>query len=168
MNRKIIIMVLASILVTLQLGVNAQKFNRGQRDADNRPRQDMQKMNKGQMDATCLPGLTDEQKEKAKTFKVEFLKKITPYQDQIAEKRAHVRSLSNQENPEMDKINSTIDEISDLRAEIMKAKAAHHQDIRNILTEEQRILFDSKRHHRSHQKGGCMSGKARVNPSVWP
>jgi hypothetical protein len=44
----------------------------------------------------------------------------------------------------MDKINSTIDEMADLRADLMKEREAHLQDVKSQLNDEQKAWFDSR------------------------
>ncbi|MDX1586158.1 MAG: Spy/CpxP family protein refolding chaperone [Balneolaceae bacterium] len=92
----------------------------------------------------ALPGLTDEQKEQIREVMLETRKEMLPIQNQVREKRAQLRTLRTSENADMKAINSMVDEISGLRAGMMKTRLASEQEIRNLLTEEQRIIFDSR------------------------
>ena len=63
---------------------------------------------------------------------------------------------------EIHRLNKTIEEIGTIKTTMMKKRAQHKQDIRNLLTEEQRVMFDmhsSKMHNKHkgnmHHKGGC-------------
>jgi len=91
-----------------------------------------------------LPDLSDEQVAKIKTLRIEMMKQITPLKAQMKEKMAHLNTLSIAEKPDMKAINSTIDEIGDLRVQMMKIHAKFRQDVRALLTAEQRVMFDSK------------------------
>ena len=51
-------------------------------------------------------------------------------------------------------INKTIDEIGALQIQMMKEREAHHQQIRSILAEKQRVIFDS-RGGKGFHKGSC-------------
>ena len=61
----------------------------------------------------------------------------------MQEKRAKLQTLRTAKNVDMKAINNLIDEKAMLKADQMKARAAHHQEIRSLLTDEQRIIFDS-------------------------
>lgn len=91
-----------------------------------------------------ITGLTDDQKEKIDKIHLNLSKQILPIQNQLDEKKAHLKTLNSAEKPDMAKINATIDEIGGLKTDIMKKRVAARQDIRAQLTEEQRIEFDSR------------------------
>ncbi len=91
-----------------------------------------------------LPDLTDEQVAKIKTLRVEMMKKTNPLQAQIKEKQAHLNTLSIAASPDMKAINKTVEEIGDLRTQIMKIRMQFRQDVRALLTADQRVIFDSK------------------------
>ena len=109
-----------------------------------------------------IPDLTDTQKEKMKTFRTKHLKNITTLRNQMVEKRSKLRTLQTTDNADMNAINSTIDEISALRAKMQKERAKHHQDIRSILTENQRVYFDARGFGRGRGNGmGPGNGRGR-------
>ncbi|MDD5572129.1 MAG: periplasmic heavy metal sensor [Bacteroidales bacterium] len=86
--------------------------------------------------------LTPEQKTKMKDLKVAKMKETLPIKNQLGEKKAHLRTLSTSAKPDMIEINKTIDEIGALHTQLMKKNAAHQQEVRKILTDDQRIIFD--------------------------
>ena len=108
-----------------------------------------------------LPDLTEQQKEQLKKIRTANMKEILPIRNTVAEKKAHLRSLQSAEKAEMNKINSTIDEISTLKTKIAKLRAENHQKVREILTDDQRIIFDSKPKGKSahHRMGKGKNGK---------
>ena len=55
--------------------------------------------------------------------------------------------------PNMSDVNTIIDEMESARAAWMKENAAHMAEVRNILTEEQRVIFDSRRMNRPMMRG---------------
>ncbi len=90
-----------------------------------------------------LPDLSDDQIAKIKAYRLEMMKEVTPLKAQIKEKKAHLQVLSIAEEPDMKAINATIDEISKLQAKLMKTMAQFRQNVRAILTVDQRIVFDN-------------------------
>jgi len=111
----------------------------------------------GRMHGVCnLPDMTEDQKNKIHALKIAHTKEITPLKNELAEKRARKRSLSTVDKPDMAAINKVIDEMSAIRGEMMKKKAAHFQEIRKVLNDEQRVVFDAHAHkmEQGKHKGG--------------
>jgi Spy/CpxP family protein refolding chaperone len=92
-----------------------------------------------------IPDLSDKQEEQLKAIHMKMMKENLPVSNKIKEKEARLNTLKSADKVDMAAINTTIDEISDLRAELAKGHAAKEQEIRKLLTEEQRIFFDSHR-----------------------
>jgi Spy/CpxP family protein refolding chaperone len=69
----------------------------------------------------------------------------------LGEKKARLRTLSTGVKVDMDKINRVIEDFGEMRTEMMKMRAQHRQDIRELLTDEQRVMFDL--HHPGHHDG---------------
>jgi Spy/CpxP family protein refolding chaperone len=103
----------------------------------------------------AMLNLTDEQFEQIKVLRLENQKKRLPVRNEIGEKKARLKTLTIADKVEMKAINRIIDDIAKLMAKQMKSKTAHHQAIRLLLTDEQRIKFDVMKHHRG-QKGKRM------------
>ncbi len=91
-----------------------------------------------------IPDLTDEQQESINELRTVHLKKANLLRAQIQEKRAQLNTLRLGDKPDMDEINRTIDETTDLRAELMKEREAHHQAIRAQLNDDQKVWFDNR------------------------
>ncbi len=100
-----------------------------------------------------IPDLTDTQKDKIESFRTNHLKNMTTMRNQMFEKRTKLRTLQTADNVNMVAVNSTIDEMSALRAKMQKERANHHQDIRSILTDDQRVYFDARGFGRGRGKG---------------
>jgi Spy/CpxP family protein refolding chaperone len=90
-----------------------------------------------------IPDLSDEQKEKIKGMMVESRKKIQPIENELGEKGAKLHTLSTSESPERKALESLTKEIGSLQTEILLIRTLHKQDVRSILNEEQRLVFDS-------------------------
>jgi Spy/CpxP family protein refolding chaperone len=86
--------------------------------------------------------LSDEQKTSIEALKLTHQKKMLPLKNELNEKKARMKTLQTAETPDMKAINSLIDEMGAIKTKIAKEKATQHQDIRKLLTEEQRIKFD--------------------------
>lgn len=109
-----------------------------------------------------IPDITPEQETKINALRSAHLKDKLTYQNQLDEKFARLRTLQSSDNVDMKSINKTIDEISAIQSDILKGRAQHIQDVRNLLTDDQKVYFDSFRrgggpgmgHGRGHGYGG--------------
>jgi len=99
-----------------------------------------------------LPNLTDEQKEKMAELRTENMKVLLEKRNLVHEKMAKLQTLQTADKADMKAINALIDEIAEVKADMAKQRAAHRQQIRSLLTDEQRVIFDS-RPHRGHRAG---------------
>ena len=90
--------------------------------------------------------LTDEQTSQLKELRTKFMKEVLPLRNELQEKHAQLRTLSTGDNVDMNKVNQTIDQIGAITTKLMKQRAAHRQEVRKILTEDQRVKFDSMPH----------------------
>lgn len=100
---------------------------------------------------SMIRDLTEEQTEQMKELRVEHWKAVQPLRNQIGEKRARLRTLSTSDKVDMAGINRVIEDIGKMRTQMMKERARHRQDVRELLTEEQRVMFDA--HQPLHQDG---------------
>lgn len=102
-----------------------------------------------------LPGLTEEQSKKIDALKTTHLKEMMPLKNQMDEKKAQLKTLTTGDKVDMATVNKKIDEIGALKTDMMKKREAHRQEVRKILNDEQRLMFDM--HHgkmgRGHGKG---------------
>ncbi len=104
-----------------------------------------------------IPKLTDDQKGKIEKLKLPHHKEMMTLKNQLGEKKAQLRSLSTADKPDMAAINRLIDEMGAIKTTMMKKKSAFHQDVRALLTDEQRIQFDM--HHPKDDDRGQGMGK---------
>ena len=87
---------------------------------------------------------TDEQKTKMKELKMDNYKIVKPLQNRVNELKARQKTLMTSDQPDMKAINANIDEMSKIQTQIAKGNAEHIQKIRAMLTDEQKMAFDSK------------------------
>lgn len=101
--------------------------------------------------------LSDQQEEELQKMRLDFQKEMLPLKTELQTKMLELRQLR-LENAETNKINAKIDEIARTRAEIQKKAYAHHLEVRKILTEEQKRIFDNMgAHFGTHMGSGHMS-----------
>jgi Spy/CpxP family protein refolding chaperone len=91
-----------------------------------------------------IPNLTEDQKTKINDLHLIVQKDVLQLKNQMGEKEAHLKTVSMVDKVDMVEVNKTIDEMFVLKASIAKKKEAFHQDVRNLLTVEQKVVFDSK------------------------
>ncbi len=89
-----------------------------------------------------IPNLTDKQKTDIKNIWIERQKKTTEYRNLLQEKRAHLKVLTTQDNPDQKEVDKTINEISGLKEKMMKENIHARMQIRALLTDEQKVYFD--------------------------
>ncbi|MGB3340440.1 MAG: Spy/CpxP family protein refolding chaperone [bacterium] len=145
-NKKKYLMLLLAAMIMIPMSVYAQPPDQ---DGDHSKEHGMHgKMEPGQH--PMIPDLTDKQKEKMKDLHVEHMKTVQPIKNEIGELEAKFHTLQSADKPNMGEINKLIEAIGQKRIDIMKLKAAHMQEIRKLLTDEQRVFFDA---HKPHQGG---------------
>jgi len=101
-----------------------------------------------------IPNLTADQKAKIEISRVKHIKEVTPLRNELAEKKAHLRTLNSVEKPDINAINKTIDEISVLQSKIMKSNASHRIEVASNLTDEQKVFFNSRQGKMKNGKRG--------------
>lgn len=110
---------------------------------------------------TCqIPDLTEEQEAKINDLRLEKTKEMTTFRNQMNELRAKKQTLMTSDNSDSKEINGVIDQMTDIHNKMMKTSAKHHQDVRSLLTDEQKIIFDSRpmRGHGQGQGHGMRNG----------
>ena len=151
----IIIMMIAAMSMTTTVFAQGRGNGQGMKKGN----QMVQMMSK-------IPDLSKEQVQKIKSLQIEMMKQITPLKAELQELKAHLRTLSIAEKVDHEMIDKTIDKIGSLQTKMMKIHAKFRQEIRSVLSDEQRIVFDSMSgkmmgghmgHHGS-KKGNCQRG----------
>ncbi|HSH50909.1 MAG TPA: Spy/CpxP family protein refolding chaperone [Bacteroidales bacterium] len=94
---------------------------------------------------TCwrIPDLTADQETKIDALRVNHWKEMNNYRNQMNELRARKRTLNTSEQANLNEINSVIDQMSGMHNKMMKASAKHRKEVRNLLSDEQKVYFDS-------------------------
>jgi Spy/CpxP family protein refolding chaperone len=105
-------------------------------------KQHMEKMKPG-MGPCGIPNLTAEQVSKIQKLKLEFEKGMLPLRQKMQTLNLDMKSLM-AEGADLAKLGAKIDEMSKVRAEMQKKGLAHQQQIRSLLTDEQKTYFDRR------------------------
>ncbi len=82
-------------------------------------------------------GLNDAQVQKIQQIHTKYQEQRIDLRSQIAKKRLQLRTLWMDKNPDMNKIEKLVNEIGDLRTQMMLIGARERNEIRNVLTDEQ-------------------------------
>ncbi len=107
-----------------------------------------------------IPDLTSNQEAQMEKLKVVQMRKMLNYCNQIDEMRARLQTIRTGDNVDMKAINKIIDEMSVIRVNKQKDKEQHLQDVRNLLTDTQKVYFDKNLTNKGcgHKGMGCEKG----------
>jgi len=111
-----------------------------------------------------IAGLTDEQRNSIKELRLAMEKEVRKNTNLLREKKAHLTTLQDEDKLDQQAINKTIDEITALQGQVMKARAEFRAKMNPLLTEEQRAAFNKHNKQRSAmrtpKKGPAMARAA--------
>ncbi|MBL7138333.1 MAG: periplasmic heavy metal sensor [Bacteroidales bacterium] len=91
-----------------------------------------------------LPDLTPEQRLEMRNTDLKNLKAMTSLKNQIREKHARLVTLLSSDDLDMKEVNKTIDELGVLITRMLRLHVNHDRELRDILTPDQKIIFDTK------------------------
>ncbi|MEI6681906.1 MAG: periplasmic heavy metal sensor [Bacteroidota bacterium] len=91
-----------------------------------------------------LPGLTNEQKDKIYQSDMDHLKTMTPYHNQVREKKARLQTLLSTSPFDLKAADQIAEDLGKLETTILKEVIRHDQELRNLLTPQQQVLFDAR------------------------
>ena len=112
----------------------------------------------------AIPNLSVEQEQKITALHTTHQKEVLNLRLDLDIKSAELQKLKNAENPDLSLINKTIDEMGRMRTEIEKKKVALGLAVRKLLTDEQKVVWDTQSEIRGMGKnrlphhGGGASG----------
>ncbi len=95
-----------------------------------------------QSDDCCgIANLSDEQKTAIKQLRITMNKEVKKNRNLLREKKAHLITLQDEDKPDQKAIYKTIDEITGLEGQVMKARADFRMKTGALLNDEQRAAF---------------------------
>ena len=134
------------IIIAIRLFVTGSVFAQGNQGQGNQANRFMN-----------IPDLTDAQKEQIKDLRTANMKEMLPLRNALKEKQARKNTVSTGDNVNMTEVNKVIDEIAAIKTIMAKKRAEQRQNIRKILTDDQRVFFDT--HSGSNKRGHCKKHK---------
>ncbi|NBC82545.1 MAG: hypothetical protein GVY19_04105 [Bacteroidetes bacterium] len=99
----------------------------------------------GQQFCANLPGITDEQLNQIETLRVGHFKKMNTLRNEVALKRAELAQLETTDNRDDKAVNAKIDKLYQVKTQMAKERSTHRQQVRNLLTDDQKVYFDARR-----------------------
>ncbi len=133
-------------------------------------------MQMGNNKAMCnIPNLTQEQQTKIETLKTAHMQEIINYRTQLAEKRARRNTLMTAKDVDLKAVNKVVDEMGSIKTQMQKSGAKHHNEVRTLLTDEQKVFFDNHyiqkrknrmgqgRHGQGRHGQGMRGGNGNIN-----
>lgn len=163
--------VLSALLIGLTVDVSAQQQNRrlqnqAKGDCQGQMMNRSERQGQNQQRMMTQLNLTDEQRSKVEEIHLNGQKGMIPLRNNIQEKNAQLRTLRTSADYDEAAVNALIEEIGELRTAMMAMRTGHQQQIREILTDEQRIKFDTMQQMRGpKQQGQRMNKNNRRNRS---
>lgn len=138
------------LLLVSSITVQAQRNDRPERRSEMKERIEQRKGQQGQMNKRPESklrklDLNEDQKEKVKGIMLVGRKEILPLENKLGEKRARLKTLSSGDTYDVKALNQVVDEMSELQAGIKKIHIAQRGEIRDLLNNEQKIIFDTMR-----------------------
>lgn len=153
--------IVAMLFIASILGMSSNLFaQRGYRNQNVDRPQRFQNQDPG-FYCRNIPDLTEEQQDEIMELRTAHLKEMQDERNALAEKRVRLRSLRTSNSPDMGTINQTIEEMSEIRATMQKEREKHIQNIRNVLTDDQRVYFDARKAR--GPRAGMGRGQGRGN-----
>jgi Spy/CpxP family protein refolding chaperone len=145
-----------ALIAIMALSTNAMAQNENGRKRCPEQKEMMMKRKK-QMKQRFDNFFTAEQKEQIKELRLAVAKQVKPLKNELNELNAKQKTLTTADKADMNAINNGIDKISATKTQIAKIMAAHHQNVRSMLSEEQLLKFDAMKNQRG-KKHGKMRG----------
>ncbi len=91
-----------------------------------------------------LPGLSDEQRDKIRQASLEHMKAMTPFHNQIREKKARLQTILTTSPFDAKTADQVAEELGKIETGMLKEMIRHDQTLRNLLTPQQQVVFDSR------------------------
>ena len=98
--------------------------------------------------------LTDAQENQIKPLRIDHQKKMLTHRNLMDEKQAALKTQMTADQPNTAAIDKLVEEIGQLHTKMEKDKVGHRLAVRQLLTSEQKVMFDShmQREHRGGNK----------------
>jgi Spy/CpxP family protein refolding chaperone len=91
-----------------------------------------------------IPDLTPDQHEKIRKARLKQMSELTPLKNQMKEKKARLSTVLTTVPFDEKQADQLADEIGKTVSAMVKIKIHHDQELRNFLTPDQQVIFDSR------------------------
>jgi len=89
-----------------------------------------------------MKDLTQEQKDQLKALRLDEMKAMTRYKNQLDEYKAKLKTLTTGDNVNLKEVDKVIDQMGKVKLEMARNKLSHRMDVRALLTDDQKVMFD--------------------------
>ena len=96
--------------------------------------------------------------EQMKNLRLDHSKSILEVNNELNVLSAEYKVLASGDDQNLNDINKKIDEMQVLKSDLQKKSAKHRLEVRNLLTDEQKVLFDSKKVGSQNKSKGRSQG----------
>jgi Spy/CpxP family protein refolding chaperone len=114
-----------------------------------------------------IPDLTADQMKKIQKMRLDFQKEMLPLKTKIKAAKLDLQSMI-MEEADQKAIDQKIEEIGKMKIELQKKRIAHWRAMRNLLTDEQKAVFDlhkfGHRDKRCDERGPHFGEEGRKHP----
>ena len=97
--------------------------------------------------------MTEDVREALKTARFEMEKQQQPYENQLNELRAQLKTICTGKNIDLKKADQIIDKQASVQLELAKLKSDFKSELRSRLTDEQKVMYDSKKGRSRNGRG---------------
>jgi len=154
---------MTSILLSVLMISSTAIFAQGAR-GNNRANQNMTGQNdciqRGERMAYL--NLTIEQSTQVNALYVDLAKQLNPLRLDLQEKKIQLDRLMIADQPDKSAIMNKADEMSEIRLEMQKLRLGNRMEVRALLDDDQKALFDARTNgKKNHKKGRRSNGNGR-------
>jgi hypothetical protein len=91
-----------------------------------------------------IPDLTEDQKAKISKLHLKQMESMTPLKNQVREKRARLETILTTTPVDMNAADVVAEDLGKIHTAILKLMIRHDQALRNLLTPDQQVIFDTR------------------------
>ena len=96
----------------------------------------------GEPGMVWMKDLSQEQKDQLKALRLDEMKAMTQYKNQLDEYKAKLKTLTTGDNVDLKSVDKVIDQMGKVKIEMAKNKLSHRMDVRALLNDDQKVMFD--------------------------
>lgn len=154
------------LLLVSSITVQAQRNDQQERRKEIKERIEKRmgpeaRMQRGPQAMLRMLDLNNDQKEQIKAIMLNGKKESIPFENQLREKKARLRTLSSGNTYDVQALNIVADEMAEIQASIKKIHIAKKGEIRALLTDDQKVIFDAMPDRRERMKRRAKMGRRK-------